>query len=543
MGRENCGVQGREGGQRELLDVESFAGHLLPAGSVFAFLAEHRGRLFPDELFEDLFPSGRGRPSVPVSVIASALVLQALHNVSDREAVEVLTFDLRWKAACGFAIDQAAFHPSTFTYWRRRLAASRRPERIFEAVSEVVAATGVLRGRTRRALDSTVLDDAVARQDTVTQLIAQVRRVGRVVSGADAVVKRVCGRLEGLTGQGYDAAGKPRIAWDDAAAQEQLVSALVGDALALLEALDVEAIDSAGGVEAEAVALLALVAGQDVEPAEGSDGLDGRWRIARQVTPERVISTVDPEARHAHKTRHARRDGFTAHVDVEPETGIFTQVAVTKAAGDGNSDAAVGIRMIAGDPTITRGASDLDSAAPVEVLGDTAYGTGAMLAALDAAGLTAVIKPWPIKPPIPGGFTIDDFTVDEAAGSATCPQGLTRPISPTRKVTFGAACTGCPLRDQCTTAVNGRKLQLHDHDALQRAHRVRATDPTFQDTYRSLRPMVERSIAWLTRGARRVPYRGVAKNNTWLHHRAAGLNLRRLLNLGLAWGPTGWVTA
>lgn len=452
-------MQGREGGQRELLDVESFAGHLLPAGSVFAFLAEHRGRLFPDELFEDLFPSGRGRPSVPVSVIASALVLQALHNVSDREAVEVLTFDLRWKAACGFAIDQAAFHPSTFTYWRRRLAASRRPERIFEAVSEVVA------------------------------------------------------------------------------------SALVGDALALLEALDVEAIDSAGGVEAEAVALLALVAGQDVEPAEGSDGLDGRWRIARQVTPERVISTVDPEARHAHKTRHARRDGFTAHVDVEPETGIFTQVAVTKAAGDGNSDAAVGIRMIAGDPTITRGASDLDSAAPVEVLGDTAYGTGAMLAALDAAGLTAVIKPWPIKPPIPGGFTIDDFTVDEAAGSATCPQGLTRPISPTRKVTFGAACTGCPLRDQCTTAINGRKLQLHDHDALQRAHRVRATDPTFQDTYRSLRPMVERSIAWLTRGARRVPYRGVAKNNTWLHHRAAGLNLRRLLNLGLAWSSTGWVTA
>ena len=166
-----------------------------------------------------------------------------------------------------------------------------------------------------------------------------------------------------------------------------------------------------------------------------------------------------------------------------------------------------------------------------------------MLAALDAAGLTAVIKPWPIKPPIPGGFTIDDFTVDEAAGSATCPQGLTRPISPTRKVTFGAACTGCPLRDQCTTAVNGRKLQLHDHDALQRAHRVRATDPTFQDTYRSLRPMVERSIAWLTRGARRVPYRGVAKNNTWLHHRAAGLNLRRLLNLGLAWSSTGWVTA
>ncbi len=82
-----------------------------------------------------------------------------------------------------------------------------------------------------------------------------------------------------------------------------MVSALVNDALALLAALDIEAITAAGGDAAEAVALLALVAGQDVEPAEGSDGSDGRWRIARKVAPDRVVSMVDPDARHAHKTR------------------------------------------------------------------------------------------------------------------------------------------------------------------------------------------------------------------------------------------------
>ena len=75
--------------------------------------------------------------------------------------------------------------------------------------------------------------------------------------------------------------GKPRIAWDDPAARDELVTALVNDALALLAALDVETIEAGGGKPAEAVALLALVAGQDVEPAEGSDGTDGRWRIAR----------------------------------------------------------------------------------------------------------------------------------------------------------------------------------------------------------------------------------------------------------------------
>ena len=74
---------------------------------------------------------------------------------------------------------------------------------------------------------------------------------------------------------------------------------------------------------------------------------------------------------------------------------------------------------------------------------------------------------------------------------------------------------------------------LHEHDPLQRAHRQRATDRGFQDAYRTHRPMVERSIAWLTRGNRRVPYRGIEKNNAWLHHRLAALNLRRLLALGL----------
>ena len=293
-------MQGRAKDQRDLLDVESVAGHLLPTGSVFAFLAEHRHRLFPPAMFDDLFPSGRGRPSIAPDVVAAVIVLQTLHGLSDRETAEAVTFDLRWKAACGVAVDAGSFHPSALTYWRRRLAASARPHRIFEVVRQLVIETGAVRGKNRRALDSTVLDDAVARQDTVTQLIAAVRRVARDVPGAAELVRAHC------TGYDYTEPGKPKIAWDDEAAREELVSTLVNDALALLAALDVDAVTAAGGRGAEAVALLALVAGQDVEPAGGSDGTDGRWRIARQVAPDRVISTVDPEARHAHKTQHRR---------------------------------------------------------------------------------------------------------------------------------------------------------------------------------------------------------------------------------------------
>jgi hypothetical protein len=507
------------------MDAESVSGHLLPPGSVFAFLAAHRRELFPDAMFADLFPSPLGRPSVPADVMATVLVLQALQGLSDREAVEALTFDLRWKAACGWPIAAAGFHPTVLTYWRRRLAASDRPQRIFDAIREVVASTGALTGKTRRALDATILEDAVATQDTITQLIAAIRRVRREVPGAAEVIAAQC------TGHDYDDPGKPAIAWNDPQARAALVDALVTDAHRLLGHLPEQQL---GPREAEAVALLALVAGQDVEPAAGSDGTDGRWRIARKVAEDRVISTADPDARHAHKTVHRRTDGFTAHLVVEPDTGMITATALTAAAGAANSEAAVGLELLAADPSIT---------GPVQVLADSAYGTGDALAALAAAGHSAVIKPWPLRAAIPGGFTADDFTVDEAAGTATCPHGVTRPISRTRRVTFGVACRGCPLRSRCTTSATGRSLGLHPHDALQRAHRARAADPDFLADYRRHRPMVERSIAWLTRGNRRVPYRGVLKNDAWLHLRVAAINLRRLLNLGLTDTDGHWALA
>jgi Transposase domain (DUF772)/Transposase DDE domain len=527
-------VQGRSDPQRELFDVESVAGHLLPEGGVFAFLAAHRQELFPDELFADLFAAGRGRPSVPVELVAAVLVLQALHGLSDREAVEALTFDLRWKAACGLAVTDAGFHPTTLTYWRRRLAASDRPERVFDAVRAVVAATGVLAGKNRRVLDSTILDDAVATQDTITQIIAAIRRVAREVPGAADVV------AAHATGHDYAEPGKPRIAWDDEAARAELVDALITDAHRILGYLPDQEL---GPRAAEAVGLLALVAGQDVEPAQGSDGTDGRWRIARRTAPDRVISTVDPDARHAHKTRNRRQDGYKAHLVVEPDTGIITATALTPASGPDNSDAAVGIDLLHRNPDqADTDEPDTDEPDTVEVLADSAYGTGEMLAALADAGHRAVIKPWPLRPTVPGGFSIDDFTVDETAGLVSCPNGQTAHITATRNVIFGRRCRGCPLASRCTTSASGRTLRLHPHDALQRAHRARATDPEFTQIYRQHRPMVERSIAWLTRGNRRLRFRGIRANDLWLSHRAAALNLRRLLALGLHRTTTGWAT-
>lgn len=515
-------MQGRSDSQRELLDVESVAGHLLKPGSVFAFLAAHRRELFRDGMFADLFPSGRGRPSVPADVMASVITLQALHGLSDSETVDAVTFDLRWKAACGLAITAEAFHPTTLTYWRRRLGASQAPNRIFDAVKAVVAETGALAGKTRRALDSTILDDAVATQDTVTQLIAAIRRVAREVPGAAAVIAEHCSAHD------YDQPGKPAIAWNDRDARDALIDALVGDAHRLLGHLPEQEL---GPKAAEAVALLALIAGQDVEPVEDSDGTDGRWHIARRVASDRVVSTVDPDARHAHKTVHRRQDGFKAHVAVEPDTGLITDCVLTKASGAGSGDAEIGVRLLA------------EEAEPVQVLADSAYGSGEARASLAEAGHAVVIKPIPLRAAVVGGYTLDDFTIDAADGTATCPNGITRLITARRTVTFGAACTGCLLRARCTTRKDGRSLVLHRHDALLRAARRQADTPEFQAVYRQHRPMVERSIAWLARGNRKLRYRGTPNNDHWLHHRVAGLNLRRLLALGLTRTNRTWALA
>ena len=509
-------------------DTAGLVGHLVPAGSVFALLAEHRREVFPDGLFADLFPSGRGRPSVPAEVIASVLVLQALQDLSDSEAMDALRCDIRWKVACGLPIDHPGFHPTTLTVWRNRLRGSARPQRIFDAVRAVIDQTGVLTGRTRRALDSVVLDDAVATQDTVIQLIAAVRRVRRVVPGAAALIAKRCHAHD------WDDAGKPAIAWDDKAARDALVSALVTDANTIVAALAAADLDQQAS---QAVALLAVVAGQDVEPAEGSDGTDGRWRIARRVAEDRVISTVDPQARHVHKTVHARQDGYKGHVAIEPDTGLFTAGELAQASGADNHEAVVGLELLDHDP----------EPGPFEVLADAAYGTGEARAALAAAGHVAVIKPVPLRPAVTGGFTTDEFTVDEAAGTVTCPAGITRRIPPRRGVTFGAACRGCPLRHRCTPAQDGRSLTLHDHDAVLRAARRDWADHAdLRVTSRQHRPMVERSIAWLIgpKGrCRKLRYRGVPANDWWLHTRMAALNLRRLTTLGLTRTGSSWTLA
>ena len=299
----------------------------------------------------------------------------------------------------------------------------------------VVAATGILRGKTRRTLHSTLLDDAVATQDTVTQIVAQLRRVRRLVPGAGTIPER--------------------------------------------------------------------------------------------VATDRVISVVDPESRHMHKSRSLYRDGYKAHLCVEPETGLVSACALTPASA---SDAPVGTTLLEGEDEGLR------------IYADAAYGSGEMLAALKTVGYASVVKPPLLAVAVEGGFSRDDFVVDEAAGTLTCPAGHVVALTATRRATFGVRCRDCPLRSRSTTATSGRTMHLHEHHALLVANRARFADEGVVSDYRKRRPPVERLLSWLVRGtSRHVRYRGVYRNQLSLSTRIAAINLRRLVNLGLPHDETTWV--
>ena len=305
----------------------------LPEGSVYRFLARERGRLFPPELFADLFES-TGRRSVPPSILAVVMVLQRLEGLSDREAAERFAFDVRWRYAAGVADAVAGEETASFAHTvlvdlRARLRRSADPDRIFRVTCALARQVGLV--GVKRVLDSAPLEDAVTTQDTVTMIRGAIR--GLLRACPPALKTKVRAGLE--REDDYAAPGKPVCDWTDRAAREALVDALVRDGYRAHYALRGERL---APPVAEAAALLATVTGQDIEETS-----DGRFRIFEGTAPDRVISTVDPQARHGHKTAAHGFDGYKAHVAVDPDSEVICAAEVSSAA---TGDAVVAPRLL-----------------------------------------------------------------------------------------------------------------------------------------------------------------------------------------------------
>lgn len=328
----------------------------------------------------------------------------------------------------------------------------------------------------------------------------------------------------------YATPGKPPCDWDDPAAREALVDALVRDCAAALAAIDGEVLEGAAKAAAE---LLAVVAGQDVD---GDD--DGVFGIARRVAADRVISTVDVEARHGHKSHDRRFDGYKAHLSVDPDSELIDEVVVTP--GNAHDAAAV-------DDLLAGHAGDVVKPA---VMGDCAYGNAETLAKLADAGYVDVKARVAPARGRDGRYGKDDFDVDLQAGTVTCPAAHVVAIrfgkDGTGRAAFDGACGGCPRREACTTSAGGRSVTIHPRQAVLQAHKAAQADPAWQEAYTGTRPKVERKIAHFVRrpwGGRKARVRGKERIGTDVDTRAAAVNWARLATLGVTFADGTWTTA
>jgi hypothetical protein len=520
--------------QADVFTTTSFCEGRVAADSIYGLLHGECFELFPDGLFADLF-CDVGRRSVPPLIVAVVMVLQRIEGCSDREAVDRFAFDVRWKyAAGGLGFDYPGFVHTVLVDMRARLAASERPDRIFEVVLEMGKRAGLV-GR-RRVLDSTALYDAVATMDTVTLIRSAIRGLlGVCDRGLEDELRGLLARDDE-----YRTAGKPVCDYEDPQARDALIDALARDAHALLRAVDGRELPA--GVR-QAAGLLAAVVGQDLE--EGDDGV---FRIVKRVAKDRMISTVDPQARHGHKTSARGFDGYKGHVAVDPDSEVITATTVTAGnLGDGQVVEALLVdELAAGDPS-SEDEMPATPDQPLSVYGDSAYGAGRVLDTLEKADATIMCKVQPANAP-GGRFTKDAFVIALDAGTVTCPAGrlaVLRAVKDGQIATFGSACRTCPLAERCTTSADGRAIQLGPHEALLAAARVRQTDPAWKADYTATRPKVERKISHLMRrrhGGRRARMRGQVKVNADFSLLAAAVNLARLAALGLTHQPNGgWV--
>jgi hypothetical protein len=506
--------------------TKEFCGEELSPTSLHALLYRDGGRLFADDAFADLFDDV-GRCCVPPRVVATTMVLQRVEGLSDREAVERFRYDLRWKyAAGGLDFDYPGFVHTVLVDMRARLRNSERPDRIFEAALEVAKEAGLI-GR-KRVIDSTALYDAVATQDTVTMIRAAIRGLLRLADDALAAELRSVLKRD----DEYVRAGKPVCDWEDKQAREELVDALARDAQALL--LKLEGRELSAAVQ-EAAALVATVVGQDLEQRA-----DGIFRIARRVAPDRVISTVDVQARHGHKTAARSFDGYKGHIAVDPDSEIITQTEVTP----GNTgDAELTDKLLA---DVLSREPEANKAAGVEAYGDASYGTADNVEKLEAAGIEANVKVQAPSAP-KGKYSKEQFDIDTESNTVRCPAGHVVKIAPSKDgggtAEFGSRCAGCPLREKCTGSKEGRSITVHPKEATLQKARARQKAPEWKAKYRSTRPKVERKFGHLMsrrHGGRRARVRRCARVRQDFALLGAAINLKRLAALGVRHTAAGW---
>ena len=552
---------GKRSDQRGLWEADRLYLDYVGQDTFYGLLASLRGQLFRDDDFAEIYGPDNGRDSVPPSLLATALLLQTYDKVSDAEAQARADFDIRWKVALGIEIEDRPFAKSTLQMFRAQLILHEKVREVFEPSAGSARQSGYLKKRGMRvALDTTYILGRGAVKDTYNLLADGIVKLLRALA---AVANIAVG--EWAEAQGYERyfgssiKGEAAIDWSDRKARRKLLGEIVADADRLLELArqawvelpetSVQRQSIVDGAELRGQLLL-----QDIERKSGDgdvaahadDGVCVRDGVSLRdgVSRDRMLSVHDPEMRHGHKSSRRRFDGHKAAIVVDTDSQLITAVDVLP----GNAPDNLGALELVEQSEASTGS------VVEEAMGDAAYGDGGTRQTFAEAGRRLVAK-------VPGRpdrkhFPKNDFHLDLAAGSCTCPAGqVTHAIVPAGKRTDGtgrvhrlqafrfdgAVCWACPLRSQCIAAQGkpGRRVLIHPQEALLQQARALQQSADY-DEYPARRVVVEHRLARLVQlGIRQARYFGRVKTKFQLYLAATVANLTLLLgNIGLS-GSTG----
>ncbi len=522
---------GERSDQRGLWEADRLYLDHVGRDTFYGLLASLRGRLFRDADFAEFYCPDNGRDSVPPSLLATALLLQSHDKVSDAEAKARADFDLRWKVALGIEVEDRPFAKSTLQVFRAQLILHDKVREVFESSLRLARESGYLKKRSMRvALDTTNILGRGAVKDTCNLLADGVVQLLRTLAAVEKITVKEWGKAQGYGRYlASSIKGEAAIDWSDKRARQTLLAEIVRDADRLLElSRQAQGELSENGEErqriVDAAELLGQLLLQDVERVEGGVSLkDG-------VSKDRMMSVHDPEMRHGHKSSSRRFDGHKAAIVVDTDSQLITAVAVLPGNAPDNLGALELVEQ-----------SEANTGVPVqEAMGDAAYGDGATRQTFADVGRKLVAR-------VPGRpdrkhFPKDDFVIDLAAGSCTCPAGqVTHTIVPAGKRTDaagrvyrwqafqfdGAECRTCPLRSQCIAAKGrkGRRVLIHPQEGLLQEARALQQSAAY-DEYRARRVAVEHRLARLVQlGIRQSRYFGRVKTRFQLYLAATVANL------------------
>lgn len=528
---------GERSDQRGLWEADRLYLDHVGKDTFYGLLASLRGRLFRDADFAEFYCADNGRDSVPPSLLATALLLQTHDKVSDAEAKARADFDIRWKVALGIEVEDRPFAKSTLQVFRAQLILHDKVREVFESSLRLARESGYLKRRSMRvALDTTNILGRGAVKDTFNLLADGVVKLMRALAAVERVAFKEWAEAQGY--QRYLASsikGEAVIDWSDKGARKALLAGIVADADRMLELsrlAQAELADASAQRQqiVAAAELLGQLLLQDIERKSGDgDGDDGA-SLKGGVSKERVISVHDPEMRHGHKSSRRRFDGHKAAIVVDTDTQLITAVEVLP----GNAADNLGALELVEE-------SEANTGVPAqEAMGDAAYGDGGTRQAFADEGRKLIARV-PGRPDRPR-FPKDDFVIDLAAGSCTCPAGqVTHNIVPAGKRTDGKGrvhrlrafqfdgsnCVPCPLRSQCISPKGrkGRWVLIHPQEALLQQARALQQSAGY-DEYRARRVVVEHRLARLVQlGIRQSRYFGRAKTKFQLYLAATVANL------------------